>query len=164
MYKNSAATQTYKVLLGDVEGGSSSLTSVTKSFTFSLTHCREKQALSVDLSSVSITRKQHVQTFERNLGCRKIHFTCSSIDTYVLALLFGFKAVVIAITTAIPELCASVGLFVIIPANDVLSTAALTQNKITTRIRGESLCEGEKTDSIKTLILFERFSFVFGME
>lgn len=57
-------------------------------------------------------------------------------DSYTcpLALLFCVKTVLVAVTASIPELSTGIGLIVVVPADVVVTTCALVQNQITTRV------------------------------
>lgn len=64
-----------------------------------------------------------------------VNNTCAGEDARLLAFFFCMETVVVALTASIPELSTSVCLFVVVPANDVVSTGTLTETEQTPRIQ-----------------------------
>ena len=60
--------------------------------------------------------------------------------TRPLALVLRVKAVLVAVAASVPELCAGVGLLVVVPADVVVSTRALVQNQAAVRVQRHALC------------------------
>lgn len=72
---------------------------------------------------------QSLSCINSSFMCVGENNTCGGEDTRLLALFFCLEAVLVALTASVPELSTSVGLFVVVPANDVVSTGALTQTE-----------------------------------
>lgn len=66
--------------------------------------------------------------------------TFSEKNTSLLAFILSFKSVFISTAASIPKLCTGVGLFVVVPANDVVSAGALVQDEITAGVKRGKLC------------------------
>lgn len=64
-----------------------------------------------------------------------VQHTYTGKNACLLAFILCVKAVLIAFTSSIPELGTSVCLFVIVPADDVVTTGPLAQDKGATRIQ-----------------------------
>jgi len=65
-----------------------------------------------------------------------VTFTCPGNNTSPLALLLGLEAVLVASTASVPELCARVGLPVVVPQDDVVPAGALAQGDTAPGIHG----------------------------
>lgn len=74
-----------------------------------------------------------------NIYVSGVYFTCSHDHTCPLALLFCVKAVPVPVTASIPELCAGVGLPVIVPSDVIVPTRALIQEQLTTGVQRHNL-------------------------
>lgn len=89
----------------------------------------------------SVTKWQElVSTFICcNIYLSGVCFTCSHDHTCPLALFFCVKAVPVPITAAIPELCAGVGLPVVVPSDVIVPTRALIQEQLTAGVQRHKL-------------------------
>lgn len=68
------------------------------------------------------------------------HEVTSSVqNTSFLALFLSFKTVVITTTASVPKLCTGIGLFVVIPADNIVPAVSLFQIEVTARINNWGL-------------------------
>lgn len=94
------------------------------------TTCRKVNSSKHELCGNILTKWE----YKRRSTCDSGDHTCS------LALLLGVEAVPVAAAASVPELGASVGLLVVVPADVIFSTCSLVQNQPAARVQGYGLC------------------------